>query len=140
MIKHKYDFQEPSTPIYSFEDNNDYVYDVAWSPIHPSLFASVDGEGRLDLWNLINDSEIPTASICFNNGQSALNKLKWTKCGNKIAIGDDLGKVSIVDVNENISRPKVDDSKKLTNTLNELKQNYIDLQEIHGINKSISYF
>ena len=22
-------------PLYSFEDNGDYVYDVAWSPIHP---------------------------------------------------------------------------------------------------------
>lgn len=34
-----------SKPLYSFEDNGDYVYDVAWSPIHPALFASVDGNG-----------------------------------------------------------------------------------------------
>lgn len=34
-------------PLYSFEDNSDYVCDVAWSPIHPALFASVDGNGRL---------------------------------------------------------------------------------------------
>ena len=40
-------------PLYSFEDNGDYVYDVAWSPIHPALFAAVDGNGRLDLWNLV---------------------------------------------------------------------------------------
>ena len=30
----------------------DYVYDCAWSPQHPALFAAVDGTGRLDLWNL----------------------------------------------------------------------------------------
>ena len=45
-------------PLYSFEDNGDYVYDVEWSPIHPALFATVDGTGRLDLWNLNNDTEV----------------------------------------------------------------------------------
>ena len=50
-------FQNPR-PLYSFEDNGDYVYDVQWSPIHPALFAAVDGTGRLDLWNLNNDTEV----------------------------------------------------------------------------------
>lgn len=45
-------------PLYSFEDNADYVYDVMWSPVHPALFAAVDGMGRLDLWNLNNDTEV----------------------------------------------------------------------------------
>ena len=44
--------------IHSFEDNSDYVYGVEWSPIHPALFASVDGMGRLDLWNLNNETEV----------------------------------------------------------------------------------
>ena len=44
--------------MYSFEDNADYVYDVMWSPTHPALFACVDGMGRLDLWNLNNDTEV----------------------------------------------------------------------------------
>lgn len=29
-----------------------------WSPVHPALFACVDGMGRLDLWNLNNDTEV----------------------------------------------------------------------------------
>lgn len=45
-------------PLYSFEDNADYVYDVMWSPVHPALFACVDGMGRLDLWNLNSDTEV----------------------------------------------------------------------------------
>lgn len=45
-------------PLYSFEDNADYVYDVTWSPVHPAMFAAVDGMGRLDLWNLNNDTEV----------------------------------------------------------------------------------
>ncbi|OCT74020.1 hypothetical protein XELAEV_18032983mg, partial [Xenopus laevis] len=45
-------------PRYSFEDNADYVYDVTWSPVHPALFACLDGMGRMDLWNLNNDTEV----------------------------------------------------------------------------------
>uniref|UniRef100_A0A4W5PS64 Dynein cytoplasmic 1 intermediate chain 2 n=1 Tax=Hucho hucho TaxID=62062 RepID=A0A4W5PS64_9TELE len=50
-------------PLYLFEDSCDYVYDVMWSPTHPALFACVDGSGRLDLWNLNNDTEVPSASV-----------------------------------------------------------------------------
>lgn len=28
-------------PLYSFEDNGDYVYDVAWSPIHPGSYMTM---------------------------------------------------------------------------------------------------
>ena len=34
------------------------MYDVQWSPIHPAVFATVNGLGRLDLWNLNNDTEV----------------------------------------------------------------------------------
>ena len=27
------------TPIYTFESSQEYVYDVQWSPVHPSVFA-----------------------------------------------------------------------------------------------------
>ena len=49
---------QENKPLHSFEDNSDYVYDVRWSPVHPALFATVDGMGRLDLWNLNNDAEV----------------------------------------------------------------------------------
>ena len=52
-------------PLYSFEDNGDYVYDAAWSPIHPALFAAVDGTGRLDLWNLNKDTEVSLKKTSF---------------------------------------------------------------------------
>ena len=53
-----YLFLQDQKFLHSFEDNSDYVYDVQWSPIHPALFASVDGDGRLDLWNLNNETEV----------------------------------------------------------------------------------
>ncbi len=75
------------------------MYDARWSPIHPALFATVDGMGRLDLWNLNNDTEVPTASTHVE-GQVALNKCRWHQNGNLIAAGDDVGKIHIYDVGE----------------------------------------
>lgn len=49
-------------PILSFEEADDYVYDVKWHPHHPALFGSVDGAGKFDLWNLNVDTEVPLSS------------------------------------------------------------------------------
>uniref|UniRef100_A0A673FRH8 Cytoplasmic dynein 1 intermediate chain 2-like n=1 Tax=Sinocyclocheilus rhinocerous TaxID=307959 RepID=A0A673FRH8_9TELE len=86
-------------PLYSFEDNSDYVYDVMWSPVHPALFACVDGLGRIDLWNLNNDTEVPTASVSVD-GSPALNRLRWSQSGREIAVGDSEGQIHIYDVGE----------------------------------------
>ncbi|XP_055445744.1 cytoplasmic dynein 1 intermediate chain 1 isoform X4 [Bubalus kerabau] len=86
-------------PLYSFEDNADYVYDVMWSPVHPALFACVDGMGRLDLWNLNNDTEVPTASVAIE-GASALNRVRWAQGGKEVAVGDSEGRIWIYDVGE----------------------------------------
>uniref|UniRef100_A0A8C5ARI4 Dynein cytoplasmic 1 intermediate chain 1 n=1 Tax=Gadus morhua TaxID=8049 RepID=A0A8C5ARI4_GADMO len=86
-------------PLYSFEDNADYVYDVMWSPVHPAVFAAVDGMGRLDLWNLNNDTEVPTASVTVE-GASALNRVRWSSGGKEVAVGDSEGRVWIYDAGE----------------------------------------
>jgi len=112
-------------PLYSFEDNGDYVYDVAWSPIHPALFATVDGTGRLDLWNLNKDTEVASASVTIENG-AALNRVTWTQSGLHVAAGDDLGKIWVYDVGEQLALPQQDDYNKFVNTLQELKNNKIE--------------
>jgi len=50
-------------PILTFESSKDYVYDVQWSPVHPALFASCDGTGRIDLWDLSVDTEVPVHTV-----------------------------------------------------------------------------
>lgn len=45
-------------PIYSFDEADDYVYDVKWHPSHPALFGTADGSGKFDLWNLNIDTEV----------------------------------------------------------------------------------
>uniref|UniRef100_A0A3B4XH57 Dynein cytoplasmic 1 intermediate chain 1 n=1 Tax=Seriola lalandi dorsalis TaxID=1841481 RepID=A0A3B4XH57_SERLL len=60
-------------PLYSFEDNADYVYDVMWSPVNPAIFAAVDGMGRLDLWNLNNDTEV-CVCVCVCTGARCVRR------------------------------------------------------------------
>ena len=45
-------------PLYSFDEADDYVYNVKWHPAHPAVFGSVDGSGKFDLWNLNSDTEV----------------------------------------------------------------------------------
>ncbi|XP_013923685.1 PREDICTED: cytoplasmic dynein 1 intermediate chain 2 isoform X3 [Thamnophis sirtalis] len=115
-------------PLYSFEDNSDYVYDVMWSPTHPALFACVDGMGRLDLWNLNNDTEVPTASITVD-GNPALNHVRWTNSGREIAVGDSEGQIVIYDVGEQIAVPRSDEWTRFGRTLAEINANRADAEE-----------
>ncbi|KAL7637472.1 UNVERIFIED_CONTAM: hypothetical protein RMT77_012200 [Armadillidium vulgare] len=112
-------------PLYSFEDNGDYVFDVAFSPIHPALFTTVDGSGRIDLWNLNQDTEVPTATT-FVDDSVALNRVSWTPNGQQITVGDDMGKIWIYDVGEQLCVPQVDDWSHFIHTLGELKNNQAD--------------
>uniref|UniRef100_A0AAQ5ZZQ9 Dynein, cytoplasmic 1, intermediate chain 2a n=1 Tax=Amphiprion ocellaris TaxID=80972 RepID=A0AAQ5ZZQ9_AMPOC len=116
-------------PLYSFEDNSDYVYDVMWSPTHPALFACVDGVGHLDLWNLNNDTEVPTASVTVD-GNPALNRVRWAHSGKEIAVGDSDGRVLVYDVGEQIAVPRNDEWTRFVRTLAEINENRDDAEEL----------
>uniref|UniRef100_A0A8C5EG55 Cytoplasmic dynein 1 intermediate chain 2-like n=1 Tax=Gouania willdenowi TaxID=441366 RepID=A0A8C5EG55_GOUWI len=116
-------------PLYSFEDNSDYVYDVMWSPTHPALFACVDGVGRLDLWNLNNDTEVPTASVVVE-GNPALNRVRWANTGREIAVGDSEGQVRVFEVGEQIAVPRNDEWNRFVRTLAEINENRDDAEEL----------
>uniref|UniRef100_A0A8C2JFH7 Dynein, cytoplasmic 1, intermediate chain 1 n=1 Tax=Cyprinus carpio TaxID=7962 RepID=A0A8C2JFH7_CYPCA len=115
-------------PLYSFEDNADYVYDVMWSPVHPALFATVDGNGRLDLWNLNNYTEVPSASVTVEGG-CALNRVRWSSGGREVAVGDSEGRLWIYDVGEKLAVPHTDDWSKFARTLMEIRANRGDGEE-----------
>ncbi|XP_071554908.1 cytoplasmic dynein 1 intermediate chain isoform X12 [Temnothorax nylanderi] len=121
-------------PLYSFEHNGDYVYDVAWSPTHPALFASVDDSGRLDLWNLNQDTEVPTASVVVD-GCPALNRVSWTPSGLHVTVGDDTGKIWVYDVAEHLAHPRIDEWNKFLYTQQDLKNNKAD-EELDKLNLS----
>lgn len=117
-----------SQVLYSFEDNGDYVYDVQWSPIHPALFASVDGMGKLDLWNLNHDTEVPTTSVTVEP-LAAINRVRWAGSGHQLAAGDDDGYIYIYDVGEQLAVPRPEEWNRLVGTLQELQANAITVGE-----------
>lgn len=110
-------------PLYSFEDNSDYVMDVAWSPVNPALFAGVDGSGRLDLWNLNQDTEVPTVSLVVD-GAPALNRVSWTPSGLHLVVGDEAGRIHVYDVADSLAQPS--NQLDFSQTLHELRMNQMD--------------
>lgn len=78
----------------------DMMYDVAWSPVRPSLFTTVDGSGALELWDLMSsDPEIPVAWT-KDSAATALNKVCWETGveGRRVVTGALDGRVQVWDL------------------------------------------
>jgi hypothetical protein len=71
---------------------------------------------------------VPTATLQLD-GSPALNKVRWTANGQQIIVGDDQGKISLFDVNENFSQPRNEDWNKFVHVLQDLKENRSELEE-----------
>ncbi|KAM3143896.1 hypothetical protein pb186bvf_003947 [Paramecium bursaria] len=82
----------------TFECSEDYVYDVAWNGQHSTMFTSVDGEGYVDLWDISQDLEAPITR--HKSGQNSINKQSWNNDGSKLAIGDSVGNVQILQLQQ----------------------------------------
>jgi len=112
-------FQSPVLTLDTFED---YVYDVRWHPTHPACFASTDGEGHIDLWNLNKNMESPVLR-CENpnNRRLALNKCYWSIDGRKLATGDSEGTVSVFAADRSIAQPRSEDFVQFQERVRQLK-------------------
>mmetsp|Transcript_4964 Transcript_4964/g.12044 ORF Transcript_4964/g.12044 Transcript_4964/m.12044 type:complete len:669 (-) Transcript_4964:57-2063(-) len=94
-------------PVLSLDAFEDYVYDVKWHPTHPGVFASVDGEGHVDLWNLNQNIESPVVRCeSPDKRRLALNHCHWSACGRRLAAGDSEGTVSVYGVDQSVSQPR----------------------------------
>jgi dynein intermediate chain len=101
--------------IRSFDNSDDYIYDVDWNPSNPGLFGCVNNEGYIDLWDLTSDVEVPLVHYKVN--KFAINKCKWNRDGSKIMTGDSEGSVNVFDLDrkyQHIEGGRLDD---LENTL-----------------------
>ncbi|XP_013117389.2 cytoplasmic dynein 1 intermediate chain-like isoform X1 [Stomoxys calcitrans] len=110
-----------SNPLHTFQNNFEYVMDVAWSPINASLFATVDGGGHLDIWNINLDTEQPSVSIHLE-GQPALNRVSWMPNGQHIAVGDIDGKLYLYDIDDHLAQPLAEDLCTFVDTICMSKQ------------------
>lgn len=109
-------------PIHTFENNQDYLYDIAWSPAHPALFACGDGQANVDLWNINNHTEMPYASHKVKGGSNCISKLSWSTKGELLSVGDDTGRIELLEVNEQLYQPRNDEWSKFMSTVQELLQ------------------
>ena len=101
----------PSAPLLNFDASDDYIYDCKWHPTNPSLFACVDGAGKLDFWDLNKDIECPVYR--HDVSKTSLNKLSWSDDGRRIAVGDVCGKIIMYNLDKDIVLAKQDDAAKL---------------------------
>ncbi len=120
-----------------FSPSYDYVSDVKWSPINPSVFCTITSGGKLALWNLSKSltEAVDTISIIRQaegnstsdaaagkkqgsssssaTGTIALNKLVWSKDGMFIIIGDSSGVVHLVSVHAAFATSNPADESRL---------------------------
>ena len=92
----------------------DVVYDVKWSPHKPGVFALVDGAGKVEVWDMTVDTEVPLATgVPEVNKKAArggllpksLNKVVWEeKDGKRLAVGGASGVVSVLEVGADLAR------------------------------------
>lgn len=84
--------------LYTFESAKDYVFDAQWSPAQPAVFATGDGTGKLDVWNLNTDTDVPAYSIPVEKDKGAISRLKWSEDGKYIVAGMSLGSMYLLEV------------------------------------------
>ena len=107
-------------PLLTFSQSKDYVYSAKWNPINPFIFATGDGSGFIDLWDLNRDREIPTFRY---NLKSAINKLAWSYDGKKLAAGDINGHIAIFSSEKDVVNVKNEDINKFYNNVEMIKDN-----------------
>ena len=112
----------PNAPLLTFNQSKDYVYSVKWHPINPYIFATADGSGFIDLWDLNRDKEIPTFRYNLHN---AINKLAWSFDGKKLAAGDINGHINIFSSEKDVINVKGEDVNKFYNSIEIIKEDCI---------------
>jgi len=93
---------------------DDAVFDARWSPVRPAIFALVDGAGNVEVWDLLQDLEVPVARATQGEDKRveavrsppprSLNKCCWDeKEGKRIGVGGASGLVSVFEVGADLS-------------------------------------
>jgi len=75
-------------------DMSTEIFDIKWSPTHPSVFATGDCEGNIDLWNLSKETE----TFSFRKPdemKKSINKIRWSNDGSKLLSGNSNGVVKL---------------------------------------------
>ena len=111
--------QNPTEPLFTLENNDNYVYCSKWSPTHPSILAMGDGNGYLDIMDLNRDIESP--KVHCKLGEYAINKICWTEDGKRITVGDNNGKIQVFGLDKQLYISNSEDVKKFEKVIGQKK-------------------
>ncbi|KAF3769249.1 WD40 repeat-like protein [Cryphonectria parasitica EP155] len=115
----------------------DVVYDAAWSPVKPGVFALVDGAGWLELWDITVETEEPVTRISPSPRKDSrtmlsksLNKVRWEQQeGKRLAAGGIDGALTVFEVGpdlggkESLRNEEWTNVKKLVNRVETMGAN-----------------
>ena len=59
----------------------------------------------------------------MKGGSQCISKLAWSQKGDMLAVGDDIGRIELLEVNEQLHQPKNEEWSKFMSTVQELTQN-----------------
>ena len=93
---------------------------MSWHPNNPSLFATVNNEGYLDLFDISRDMEQPIAHQEVS--KSALNKCRWNHDGSGIICGDSSGNVYLYALAEKWRKMDAGRYEGLQKVLNQVQE------------------
>lgn len=113
------------TPLTSWVSHSyDYMSDVQWSPVHPSLFATGSSNGRLGLWNLslsLDEALTGADGIVVDperadaaSGLAGIHKLSWSLDGRRLAVASS-DRLHVLNLTEDVlrSRHAEEDGKRV---------------------------
>jgi len=102
----------------------DYMCDVQWSPVNPSIFATASSNGSLGIWNLATSLDEPLTGsdgIVVDAAEGGgiargLNKLQWSLDGRRIAVAC-ADKLHVLGLTEDVWKPKGDEESRMMTNL-----------------------
>ena len=86
-------------------------YDAQWSPVHPCVFATCNGNGQIDLWDISKDVE--ESRFRLEADKRAINKIKWSHDGKRLLTGNSSGTVKLYNVDKEFYQYRDEDLAKL---------------------------
>ncbi|KAF0687597.1 Aste57867_20716 [Aphanomyces stellatus] len=87
---------------FAFEPHGGPVYDIHYSPFHPSLFLTGSSDGSVRLYHYLQKAPV----VCFEVGPQYLYSVAWSKTRPLVfAVASEDGSVYIYDLKENQLHP-----------------------------------
>ncbi|KAH8739681.1 dynein intermediate chain 2 [Cryptosporidium ryanae] len=100
------------TLLHTFEASENYVIGVSWHPIHPGVFAAIDADSTLIIYNLTStDGQTPLCKINTSSSQPNTNTsdiptcISWSNDGTRLFIGYLCGNIIMCNVDSKLYKP-----------------------------------